>query len=204
MMRMVPKLLSYVVVRDYGFAPNPFYGFCSLATCMPDVRKSAAIGDWVVGTGSKSKWRPGQIVYAMRVGEAMSFEQYWQDPRFRQKRPNLCASLKRAFGDNIYHRDSNLVQWHQVDSHHSYEDGTPNPANIAHDTRVDRVLISQDFVYWGGNGPILPEFEEHNICKEGRGHKANFPCEVVEEFIDWLRNLGDKGYCGTPLDWRGL
>lgn len=204
MMRMIPKLLSYVVVRDYGFAPNPFYGFCTLATCMPDVRKSAAIGDWVVGIGSKSKWNTGQIVYAMCVGEAMSFEKYWQDPRFRQKRPNLRSSLKKAFGDNIYHWDSDIEQWRQMDSHHSHEYGNQNPANIDHDTRVDRVLISEDFVYWGGSGPIIPEFEGHNIRKEGRGHKANYPPEVVEAFVKWIRNLGYSGYCGDPLDWKDL
>ena len=203
-MRMFPKLLSYVVVRDYGFAPNQFYGFCTLATCMPDVRKGAAIGDWVVGTRSKTKWKRRQIVYAMRVEEAMSFEQYWQDLRFRQKRPNLRASLKRAFGGNIYHWDSDTEQWQQMDSHHSYEYGEQNSANIEHDTRIDRVLISEDFAYWGGNGPILPEFEGQDICKEGRGHKANFPAEVVEAFVNWFRNLGDTGYCGDPLDWRGL
>src|SRR5262245_31415483 len=44
------RLYSYVVARDYGFAPNPFYGFCTLATCKPDIRRTADIGDWIVGT----------------------------------------------------------------------------------------------------------------------------------------------------------
>ena len=201
MMRMMPKLYSYVMVRDYGFAPNPFYGFCTLATCKPQVRKSATIGDWVVGTGSKRKGRNGCIIYAMRVCETMTFEQYWHDPRFRDKRPNLNASLKKAFGDNIYYRDEHTGGWCQMDSHHSYEYGKQNPANIHLDTGIDRVLVSDDFVYWGGDGPNLPEFRGHSICKEGIGHKANFPYEVVEKFTKWLRKSGDSGYCGIPLDW---
>ena len=140
----------------------------------------------------------------MRVGEAMPFEKYWQDPRFRQKLPNLRSSLKRAFDDNIYHWDSDIKQWRQMDSHHSHEYGKQNPANVEHDTKVDRVLISEDFVYWGGSGPTIPEFEGRNIRKEGRGHKANYPSEVVEAFVKWTRNLGYSGYCGDPLDWRGL
>ena len=171
---------------------------------MPDVRKSAAIGDWVVGIGSKSKWNNGQVVYAMHVGAAMPFEDYWQDPRFRPKRPNLRGSLKKAFGDNIYHRDPVTGLWRQMDSHHSQIDGKQNPANIEHDTRIDRVLISEDFVYWGGSGPLIPEFEGIRIRQEGRGHKASYPPEVVEEFIKWIRNLGVSGYCGDPLDWRNL
>ncbi len=204
MMRMLPKLHSYVVVRDYGFAPNPFFGFCTLATCKPNIRSSAAIGDWVIGTGSKSKARNGHLVFAMRVGEAMPFEQYWQDTRFRQKRPNLRGSLKQAFGDNMYHRDTNSGRWVQMDSHHTHEYGRPNSANLSRDTSVDRVLISDDFVYWGGDAPRLPTFSGHSICKAGIGHKADFPIEIVEDFVAWLRGLGDKGYCGLPLDWKRL
>ncbi|MBW2740862.1 MAG: hypothetical protein JRE64_18905 [Deltaproteobacteria bacterium] len=28
---MKPKLYSYVVDHDYGYAPNPFDGYCTLA-----------------------------------------------------------------------------------------------------------------------------------------------------------------------------
>jgi hypothetical protein len=201
----MPKLHSYVVARDYGFAPNPFYGFCTLATCKPMIRKTAQIGDWVVGTGSKTRGRESNIVYAMRVTETMSFDQYWKDPRFQSKKPYLRGSKKQAFGDNIYHRDSKTRHWHQEDSHHSHPDGTPNKGNIANDTQADRVLISDDFVYWGGGGPkLLKKLRNHNgldICGK-RGHKNAFPDKMIEEFIVWLRSLGQKGYCGEPLDWE--
>ena len=45
------KIYSYIVKRDYGFAPNPFYGYCTLATCKPVIRKHAEIGDIIVGIG---------------------------------------------------------------------------------------------------------------------------------------------------------
>ena len=117
-------MFSYVVARDYGFAPNPFFGVCTLATCKPRVRKTAAIGDWVIGTGSAKRGRQGYLVYAMRVAEALTFNEYWADPRFQQKKPNLRGSLKQAFGDNIYFRDES-EQWNQLDSHHSYQGGCP-------------------------------------------------------------------------------
>src|SRR5713226_3129081 len=96
------KLFSYVVARDYGFAPNPFFGCCTLATCKPNIRKHAQVGDWVLGTGSKGYGLDGHLVFAMKIVEALSYERYWDDPRFRQKRPNLRGSVKQAFGDNIY------------------------------------------------------------------------------------------------------
>ncbi|MBI4430561.1 MAG: hypothetical protein HY587_02480 [Candidatus Omnitrophica bacterium] len=195
------KLHSYVVARDYGFAPNPFCSFCTLATCKPRIRKTAGLGDWIVGIGSKTRGRGDHIVYAMRVTEILTFDQYWNDPRFKEKKPNLRGSKKQAFGDNIYHRDS-ARRWCQVDSHHSHPDGSPNPRNIANDTKTtDRVLISDDFIYWGGRGPRIPKSFRSQVCI-GIGHKNKFPETFVREFVKWLRSLGDKGYCGAPLDWK--
>ena len=116
------KLYSYVVARDFGFAPNPFYQFCTLGTCKPKIRRHAEVGDWVVGTGSKTCSREGHLVFVMQVTEIMSFNGYWLDPRFNQKKPNLRGSKKQAFGDNIYHRGSGDLGewWQELDSHHSY------------------------------------------------------------------------------------
>jgi hypothetical protein len=200
------KLHSYVVARDYGFAPNPFFGVCTLATCKPGIRGVAQIGDWVVGTGSKKHGRDKNIVYAMRVTEAMTFNRYWTDSRFQPKKPNLRGSKKQAFGDNIYSKDARTTLWCQANSHHSLNDGSPNESNVAADTSADRVLISDDFVYWGGSGPLLPQrflrygTEDINLCA-GRGHKNNFPPGFVQQFIAWIRSLDVKGYAGEPLDW---
>jgi hypothetical protein len=200
-------LHSYVVARDYGFAPNPFFGVCTLATCKPKIRATAAIGDWVMGTGSKQHNHEKQVVYLMRVTEAMTFEQYWNDPRFQQKKPNLRGSKKQAFGDNIYSRDTTGRRWCQANSHHSLADGRPNPSNVATDTGTNRVLLSDDFVYWGGVGPELPRrFLNYGLYHEsvcaGRGHKNNFPIQLVEDLIAWIRSLHETGFCGEPLDWR--
>jgi hypothetical protein len=200
------KLHSYVVARDYGFAPNPFYGVCTLATCKPNIRGVARIDDWVVGTGSKTRDREKRLVYAMRVTGALTFEEYWADPRFQDKKPNLRGSTKQAFGDNIYSKRAGTDAWCQANSHHSLEDGTPNASNVKADTATDRMLFSDDCVYWGGSGPLLPsrflDFGPGHIslCAV-RGHKNSFPQEFVDEFIAWLRSLGESGFAGEPLDW---
>ena len=198
----MPKLYAYVVARDYGFAPNPFYGFCTLAACKPKIRRKAAVDDWIVGTGSKRKKRDRHVVYAMRVSEAMMFNEYWRDPRFRDKRPDMHASIRRAFGDNIYHRNETTHRWYQADSHHSSEDGSPNNRNVKHDTHVDRVLVSNDFVYWGGAGPEIPVSFRRELSQGRPGHKCNFPEDFVAECVAWLRSLDETGYRGDPLDWN--
>ena len=52
----------------------------------------------------------------------MTFDDYWMDPRFLNKRPGLTASRKKAFGDNIYRKDPETGEWLQLDSHHSCDD----------------------------------------------------------------------------------
>jgi hypothetical protein len=201
------KLYSYVVARDYGFAPNPFFGVCTLATCKPRIRSVAQVNDWIVGTGSKKHKREKHLVYSMRVTAAMTFDQYWAAPRFHVKRPNLRGSKKQAFGDNIYSREPRKSKWCQANSHHSLSDGRANRFNVATDTSTNRVLISEDFVYWGGEGPRVPEKflnygPQHVTLLVGRNHKSDFPAEFVEGFIAWIRSLNEKGYAGEPLDWR--
>ena len=199
------KLFSYVVARDFGFAPNPFYQFCTLGTCKPEIRRHAEVGDWVVGTGSKTRGRDRCIVFVMQITEIMSFECYWSDTRFQQKKPNLRGSKKQAFGDNIYYRNVVTYEWCQLDSHHSQPEGIPNIKNIKNDTKTDRVLISDDYIYWGGEGPQIPakyrNYCGFDLCKIGMGHKCKFPVNMVTDFVDWIRSLGVQGYCGTPLDW---
>jgi hypothetical protein len=192
-------LYSYVVARDFGFAPNPFFGFCTLATCKPEIRRRASVGDWVIGTGSKSHGRDNRIVFGMRITETMTFNDYWQDPRFSSKKPYMLGSKKVAFGDNIYFKKNGM--WHQENSHHSLENGKPNKANIAHDTQADCVLVSEDFVYWGGDGPIIPSAIAKRLIKRGRGHRCDFSESFIQTVTQWLRDRGQWGYAGAPLDW---
>ena len=203
------KLFSYIVAIDDGFAPNPFFRICTLATCKPDIRKGASIGDWIIGTGSKEKHRQGYLVYAMCVTETMTFNEYWEDERFERKKPNLKGSLKQVSGDNIYFKDD-TGSWCQQHSYHSKEDGSPHPDHIKRDTkRTDRVLISKDYAYWGGSGPEIPtKFrnynnynEKYDICCDRQGYKCNFPEELVNAFVTWFRFLNVSGYLGEPLDW---
>ena len=197
------RLFSYVVLRDYGFAPNPFYGVCTLATCKPKIRGVATVGDWIVGLSSVARRRPRRLVYVMQVAEAIAFDDYWMDPRFQSKRPNLRGSLKQAFGDNIYSRTPD-GDWRQEDSHHSHADGRENKANTRLDTSADRVLVGEEFAYWGGAGPLRPERidgYDGRILDVGYGHRSRFPPGLVEAFVQWFRNLRATGYIGEPEKW---
>jgi Nucleotide modification associated domain 2 len=117
----------------------------------------------------------------------------------------MDGSIKQAFGDNIYHRSTDTGYWQQANSHHSLEDGCSNPANIENDTKTDRVLLSNQFTYWGGSGPTIPPhfraFAGQDICTSHPGHKSRFDSQLVEEFVAWLTSMDERGYVGTPREW---
>jgi hypothetical protein len=198
------KLFSYVVARDFGFAPNPFGGICTLATCKPDIRSGARVGDWIVGTGSATHQQQGFMIFSMKVGETCSFDEYWNDPRFQVKKPNLAGSAMLAFGDNIYHRDGS--NWIQADSHHSYSNGAANHLNVTRDTKADRVLIGDEYSYFGTAAVEIPanlrNFRGFDLCKTGPGFRADAPEDMIHEFISWNRSLVGSKIKGFPNDWR--
>lgn len=204
------RLYSYVVRYDSGFAPNPFYGYCTLATCKAPIRKSAQIGDWLVGCASnhKSIRRGGHLVYAMRVTETTDFRTYSADRRFAMKVPYRAGSRKQSCGDNIYFRDATDSHWMQRDSFHSMPDGSPNPDHIARDTGVDRILISEDFVYFGGYGPEFPQSlrncDGEDISKKGIGYSVFPDGKLVQRFVEWIRSIRESGYRSAPTEWKAL
>lgn len=198
------RLHSYVVARDVGFAPNPFHGYCTLATCKPVIRRHAEIGDWIVGTGPTDKGKQRNLIFVMKVEEVLTFDKYWNDPRFLCKRPNLRGSLKQAYGDNIYHRDKQTGEWHQENSHHSFPNGVLNEENLCQDVETtENVLISQSFSYWGKSGPEIPSnfLSESFNLKARRGHKNNFNETHIERFLAWYQSLDQTGYLGEPIDF---
>lgn len=204
------RIHSYVVRYDSGFAPNPFYDYCTLATCKPRIRDSANIGDWVVGCGSnnRSVQRGGYLVYAMRVTEAMTFEDYDADPRFKSKKPYRHGSRKQSCGDCIYFRPAQSAIWQQRDSFHSLPDGSLHPKHVARDTGVNRVLVSNDFVYFGGEGPRFPKdlIDQKNrpLCKAGIGFTTFDNPQLTANFEQWIRSFGVSGYQGAPFEWHTL
>jgi len=214
-------LFSYVVRHDIGFAPNPFHGWCSLATCHQDFRGRVSVDDWVVGTGSVPKGLGGRLVYAMQVDEIVTFDDYWHDERFAAKRPVRRGSMRQRYGDNVYHRGDD-GNWVQADSRHSLADGTPNADHIAKDTTANAVLLSRYYVYFGRSGPEIPphlrawagplwtgsrfdpaDTKTYDLCIN-RGYQRHFPDELKQAVVDWVRDLidgDDVPNRGDPADW---
>jgi hypothetical protein len=180
----------YAVSYDLGFAPNPFGGLCSLACCKPNIRQRANPGDWVIGlTGTKLP--PAlRCVFALVVTGEMTFETYWDHPDFMTRRPKRNGTPKKQVGDNIYHRAGPDAGWIQEDSVHSLRDGSQCSLNTEHDTRVNRVLLSDRFVYFGASAPALPLDLRQTLGyrKNARDYRR-FEGDEARALIGWLQPM---------------
>jgi hypothetical protein len=147
------RLYSYIIKHDTGFSPNPFHGYCTLACCKPVIRRTAKKGDWVVGLTPKE--HGNGIVYLMRVDEEpISYTEYWQDKRFKAKKPRYNDGILSKCGDNIYEPEGS--GYRQLQSAHSNGE-LENPKMKARDLRGHQVLISKTFAYFGANPKPLPD-----------------------------------------------
>ena len=114
---------------------------CTLAICKPVIRRTASVGDWIIGVRSKE---PDRVVYVMQVSEVVPFNRYWSDTRFIKRRSGASP-----VPDNIY-RPNNVGELVQE----------PNPIHGQTETRTDlsgkNALVSKRFWYFGEESPMLP------------------------------------------------
>lgn len=182
------EIFSYVITDDSGFAPNPFGGFLTLATCKPKIRISAKAGDIVAGSGSVKTVGNGRMVYAGIISKVIPIKEYGKDRTYKIKRPNMKAEWWKKHGDNIYYLDGN--KWKQRPNPHHCEQ------HIQHDLGVLNVLICEDFWYYGVEAIEIPS-QFHEVIKKGPSHKRVKNKNLVQEFYNWLI-CNKKGLCGNP------
>jgi hypothetical protein len=174
----MPRLFSYVVDHDYGFAPNPTGGFCTLAKCKygskrRNVVELAQLGDWIAGTGGADLRKSaghGKLIYAMRVDEIVPLDEYCQV----------------HFGDRIdAGPEENGQDRFALLSRHFFYFGR------------NAIDISE----------IPRKHLDHFFEKRGPGHRSDFGEEFVEDFAGWLKGQFRIGIHGPPCRphpaWNG-
>lgn len=181
-------IFSYVITHDSGFAPNPFGGFLTLATCKPRIRRNPCKGDFIVGTGSAKTVGNHKLVFAGQIGDVIRLEEYGMLPNYWIKRPTTVAEWWRKHGDNIYFKkDGRWLQRQSV--HHASGD-------MAHDLHGMNVLICKRFWYFGNEAIEIPA-NLRGIIKRGPGHKRITEEALVKRFVAWLESQ-PKGRHGMP------
>src|SRR5687767_8705715 len=120
------RIFSYVIKFDTGAAPNPFWGLCTLTICKPVIRRTAKIGDWILGFGStqvevKGKGYisySGKLVYAMKVTKILTLLQYNEFclTQLSEKIPAFkTEDWRKRLGDCVYDfQNGNEIQRQSV------------------------------------------------------------------------------------------
>ncbi|WP_342766974.1 hypothetical protein [Alysiella crassa] len=141
----------------------------------------------MIGTGSVSGIGINKLIYAAIISEVVTTEEYSINPRFEVKKPK-DTNAKTRRGDNIYYKINN--EWKQLENnfHGEYE--------FESDLSSERILICDDFWYFGNQAPLIPQ-EFLGIIKEKQGIKYTDDKVVVNNFIAWLKTF-KQGELGSP------
>ena len=176
-------LRAYKITHDTGFAPNPYGGILTLATCKPGIRQKAKVGEWVAAFTAKNLANVpiGQegLIYLMKVSKKMTFEQYYD--QYPDKRPENCVS-----GDNIYRLVNG--EYEQIPNKYHDED------EKCRDLTSDCVLLADTFYYFGKEAMPIPSEYRPNMPKGQAKYGYITEGEQAQRFIDWVINYAKKHF----------
>ena len=189
-----PKVYSYAMTSDLGFAPNPSGGICTLACCKQKIRESVGLywgkrnkesRVFVVGLAGKPLAQKGvdlgSVVYMMEVTGVTTYEDYWNNEKYAKKKVpddrqgyfTKHASRKEAEKQKCYF--------------------TPDQCgdNVYSITEQGDIIAYPSFHYFGGESMRVHELVRERLEKAlpslGKPHSA----EEISDMFGCLDVLGD-------------
>jgi len=79
------KHYSYRIDHDVGFAPNPYNEVCTLSGCKTrkkdgtrNIENLAQKDNWIIGIGGNNTGKPDKLIYAMKVKENISYDEFFK------------------------------------------------------------------------------------------------------------------------------
>jgi len=194
------RLYSYIVKNDNGSAPNPFWGTCTLTICKPKIRRTAKVGDWIIGTGSKnSKLKDGKtydlsgsLVYAMKVSDKQTIKEYdkYCQSNLPEKLPKwFNKDWRRRLGDCMY----------------DYSKGEEPAIRMAVHKEQHRIkdlsgiysLLSTHFYYFGEEPRSIPGAIKGIVIKS-QGHLVIDDLTLIDKFENWIKKFKKNKIYADP------
>ncbi len=193
------RLFTYSIKHDTGYAPNPFYGVCTLNTCKPQIRREANEGDWIVAL------KRDQVICVLKITKKMTMDEYWH--YCNRHLPNKIPPQTGGHG----------YPFHLVgDCQYDFSSGSAKQLKGMHDLthmQTDlsgkNTLLSEHFVYFGDHETRLPaellpiaRYANGHWIGEARKSTANNPYRMA--FENWARTLpcNECAVLGQPTDSR--
>jgi hypothetical protein len=115
----VAKNYVYRMDHDTGFAPHLGDNICSVSGCKRNTVESwATEGSWVIGIGGKKTGKPDKLIYAMKVKENLSYDEfkkeYVKDGGYLDKRH---AGPRVLVSNEFYYLGDNAIDLPSYSSH---------------------------------------------------------------------------------------
>ena len=168
------------------------------------MRRVRQPGEWIAGFTSEQLIELGvgkeRLVYLMRIGEKLTFEQYFHDKHFVDKQPDFGFNdQQRSVGDRIYEPlkagaveigDFRLI---------------PNPYHSAEHMAIDLpghfVLVSDEFYYFGTNAIRVPDSLRPKVPIGPARYGIESSPDRAAKFIDYIRSKYSQGLQALPIIW---
>ena len=197
------KLISYRLTYDTMFAPNPFGGILTLATCKPMIRRSKNTrpGMWIAGWTACTLHNAGfcgkkiehcdsgkeKLIYLAQVDEIIPLDEYWKKYPEKRCRYNSNENQASYYGDNIYHKDDKNNMIIQELNHGGHDE-----KDIQRDyTRGERAIICKRFFYFTPDKRLKILENYRNLVHKAKGHSIKSD-ENIEEFIQFVISAAEK------------
>ncbi|MDE2058784.1 MAG: hypothetical protein KGL31_12940 [candidate division NC10 bacterium] len=207
------RLFSYKLTDDTGFAPNPFFGVLTLATCKPGIRKAKRCGDWIAGFTSQSLNGDGvgneRLIFLMQITDIIEQYEYFGLHDFQAKIPDLVRpECRYRAGDNIYRPLTNHPQgpddFEQVrnPNHWNPTDDCEDRDHKIKDLSGRRVLVSSNFYYFGGKPREVP-LEARPTIPSGQARYGFMTHDEARAraFVEWVHGRFRSGVAAAPHKW---
>jgi len=187
----------YKLTVDDGGAPCIQDGILSLAICKPMIRSSAEVGDVIFGFAANSLHPDNRLIYIAKITDRLDGT-YYREPQYSSR----ADCIYEWRGETFHVRPR--AQFHTVEKDHLTHDLGRGPSFPR-----ARVLLSDDFRYFGGS---LPEHYKKQFPAIGRairglrqGHRVHHSSELIRELQGlleetWLKKQPDVKPSQIPHD----
>jgi hypothetical protein len=119
-----------------------------------------------------------------------------------------CAYFEKAVdalptsGNIFLPMDRNSIERELMEAIREVQElsGHINVHNLENDTQTDKVLISDHFVFFGTEAPVVPKSLLESIGYENRRNYRVFDCPACDALIKWLQTSFRKSFNTVVAD----
>ena len=194
----------YIMTHNTGMAPNYDQPACTLACCSKFLRQTVG-KNW--DTAREPIWVGGLVgvtlrnrlfakynispavytpVYLMRVDTVLTFEKYWNSPRFSGKKPGE----NNTYGDNYYHShlESAETAWNY--SNRKYFKHGNNKKIMQHDLNGQYVLAGS---HWYNFDYNFPDEDGFRRVLDRTQHWRRYIVAGLDSVLDYVEEHDRSG-----------